>query len=83
MELYLTNKHNIESILDTNIISEVPFDQDIPHTINMKNPILIRNPSAASALAYKKLAADLLGVEYTTKASGWNVMNALKKVFGV
>ncbi|MDP7282717.1 MAG: cell division ATPase MinD [Candidatus Undinarchaeales archaeon] len=77
------DKHSIESILDTQIIAEVPFDKDIPHTINMKNPIIIRKPSAGPALAYKKLAADLLGVEYKTKAAGWPVLNALKKVFGV
>jgi|TARA_Y100000310_G_scaffold327854_1_gene394844 septum site-determining protein MinD len=77
------DKQNIESILDTNIIAEVPFDHDIPHTINMKSPILVRKPNSASAQAYKKLAADLLGVDFKTKAAGWPVLNALKTIFGV
>ncbi|MFH1450675.1 MAG: cell division ATPase MinD [archaeon] len=79
----LLDKSNIESILDTNIISEVPFDHEISHSINMKNPIIVRKPNSPAALAYKQLAADLMGVEYNSKAAGWQILQSLKKVFGV
>jgi len=77
------SNHDIESILDTHILAEIPFDHDIPHSIHLKNPIMIRKPNSPASVAYKKLAADLMGVEYTVKASGWPVLQALKKVFGV
>jgi septum site-determining protein MinD len=74
---------NIESMLDTKVIAKVPYDLEIPHTINMKNPIMIRRPKSRAADAYKKLAADLIGEDYATKAQGWTILQGLKKVFGV
>jgi septum site-determining protein MinD len=79
----LMTRENIESILDTNVLAEIPFDHEVPNSINMKNPILIRKPNSLVSNSYKQLAADLMGVEYKTKASGWPIMQSLKKIFGV
>lgn len=79
----LMSKKEIESILDTNIIAEVPFDHEVSHSINMKNPIVLRKPNSPASMAYKKLAADLLGIDYDIRAAGWPVLQSIKKMFGI
>jgi len=57
-------KEDIEEILKVKIIEEIPFDKKIPESIANRVPIVLFKPNAKSSVAYKKLAASLIGKEY-------------------
>jgi len=58
------SKDEIQSVLETPIIAEIPFDTEIKRAAAVQEPIIIRNPKSAAGEAIKKLAADLIGVKY-------------------
>lgn len=74
---------DIESILDTRVIATIPHDDNVRGSIRLKNPIVIRHPNSGASKAFKKLAADVMGIEFELPAEGRPVVNALKKIFGL
>jgi|SRR3989344_7830733 len=70
--------NDIESILETPIIGIIPEDRAIKFSQAQKEPVIYTHPKSASAIQYKKLAADLLNIEYNENIryepegfSGW------------
>lgn len=57
----------IEAMLDKEIIGIIPYDTAIKESIKKKEPVLYTNPKCKSSIAYKKLAADLIGIEFDEK----------------
>jgi septum site-determining protein MinD len=56
----------IEKLLDLPIISEVPEDKSIEKGIKFNVPAVHLYPYSKSSIAFKKLAADLVGEEFET-----------------
>lgn len=54
----------IEGVLDTKIIGVIPEDRHIRASIASRNPIVLSEPHSESAIAFKKLAADIAGIRY-------------------
>lgn len=55
---------NIESLLDKPVIAVIPEDKSIRKSLILKDPVVYTHPKSESAIAYKKLAAYLLGRNY-------------------
>ena len=73
----------IEEMLELPILAKIPFDPEVRKSIKLRNPVVVREPNSPAARAYKKLAADLFGIEFELPSEGRVVIRVLKKIFGV
>ncbi len=64
------SEESVERMLDSPIIATIPYDKAIRKSLIKKDPVIYVSPKSKSAIAYKKLAAELIGLEYTEKADG-------------
>ena len=55
---------NIETLLEKPVISVIPFDSSMREALVMKDAVVFTHPKSPAAVAYKKLAAMLIGREY-------------------
>jgi septum site-determining protein MinD len=55
---------NIELILEKPIVGVIPEDKHVSMSLMKKDSVVNSYPESPSALAYKKLAADLIGVDF-------------------
>lgn len=74
--------YDIETILEEKIIAEIPFDEHIPDSMHRKYPVIFCTPESKSAIAYKKLAANIIGEEYKPETNE-NLFNYLLKKLGL
>lgn len=61
---YELTKKEIEEALEMKVIQEIPFDNNIPKSIANKIPIVLFRPYSKASIAYKKLAASIVGKKY-------------------
>ncbi len=59
---------NLRTILEKPILAVIPHDKAIRQSLIKKDPVVYTHPKSRSAIAYKKLAANLIGIEYNEKA---------------
>jgi len=59
------SSENISALLDAPVIAEIPEDSYIKKALSMKQPVVFSHPEAKSSIAYKKLAAQMLGQTYS------------------
>ena len=64
---------NIKDMLELPIIGVVPEDQKIKSALVMKDAVIHTHPYSKSAIAYKRIAAKIAGVQYR-EPSLWNKM---------
>ncbi len=55
---------DIEAILEISVIGIIPEDRAIKFSQAKKEPVIYTHNKSAAAVQYKRLAADLLGVQY-------------------
>lgn len=55
---------NIETILEKPIIAVIPRDVAVKKSLYLRNPVNYTHPNSKAAVAYKKLAAKLIGDRY-------------------
>ena len=55
---------NVETILEKPIIGVIPNDNSIRKSLYLKNPVNYTHPTSGASVAYKKLAAKLIGERY-------------------
>lgn len=53
----------IKSMLETKIIGIVPEDPKVQEALSLKNPISLTHPKSKVARAYKRIAANILGLD--------------------
>lgn len=46
------------------ILVKVPFDTNVPYSISLRKPVVSFKPNSPASRAYKKLAAEFLGIPY-------------------
>ena len=61
---YELKKEDIESILKIKVIEKIPNDKRVPESIAKKIPVVLFKPYSKASIAYKKLAASLIGKTY-------------------
>lgn len=59
---------DIEAVLDSPVVGDIPYDESIHISQHKKYPVLQTHPTSASSIAYKKLAANLIGESYDPHA---------------
>lgn len=57
---------NIKEMLGVPLIGVVPEDDAVPMALTMKDAVFHVSPNSKSAMAYKKIAADIAGIRYKT-----------------
>ncbi|PLW80620.1 septum site-determining protein MinD [Candidatus Woesearchaeota archaeon] len=55
---------NIETILEKPVIGIIPHDENVRKSLYLKNPVGYSHPNSDASIAYKKLAANLIGEKY-------------------
>lgn len=58
-------KDHIEDALGMEILLEIPYDKKVPESIANKKPVVLFKKNSKSGKAFNKLAADLIGEDYT------------------
>jgi len=58
------SKDEVETILETKVLVEIPEDPEVKRSIAFGEPVVVRSPKSPASESIKKLAADLIGVEY-------------------
>jgi len=59
---------SLRTLLEKPILAIIPQDKAIRSSLIKKDPVIYAHPKSRSAVAYKKLAANLIGLEYNEKA---------------
>jgi septum site-determining protein MinD len=57
-------KENVESMLGVNVLASVPEDKNIPLSVKVNCPVVNTSPDSDASVAYKKVAAKILGSNY-------------------
>jgi len=60
------SEEEISAMLEKPVIASIPEDKNIHESLKKKHPVVFSNPYAASSVAYKELAATLVGQKYET-----------------
>ncbi|MEW6062750.1 MAG: cell division ATPase MinD [Nanoarchaeota archaeon] len=55
---------NIETMLDKKVIGVIPEDKSVRHALIKKDAVVHTHPKSKAAIAYKRLAAELIGRPY-------------------
>jgi len=63
------SKEKIEESLGVPVIGSIPEDENVPKSISRKVPILLYKPFSKASIAYRKVAAAAIGMEYKPKIS--------------
>jgi septum site-determining protein MinD len=61
---YELKEDEIESMCDCPVIGKIPEDKHIKKSLFEKTPIVSYKPHSPAAIAYRKIAANLIGQEY-------------------
>ena len=66
----------IENICELPVLGVIPEDKNIRKSLHREMPVILFNPYSSSSIAYKKIAARLLGFDYNPPA-----LSSIKKLF--
>lgn len=61
---YEPSKEQLNDLFKTKVIGEIPFDKRVPEAISNKMPVVLHSPNSPASIAYKTLAASLIGRKY-------------------
>jgi septum site-determining protein MinD len=56
--------HEIEAMVERPVIASIPEDRNIAESLKKNHPVVYMHPDSPSSVAYKKLAALLIGQKY-------------------
>jgi septum site-determining protein MinD len=70
------NFKEIESVCELPVLGVIPEDKNIRKSIHKKMPVVFFNPYSSSSVAFKKIAAKILGFNYNPSA-----FSHVKKLF--
>lgn len=73
--------NEIERILEYPVLEIIPEDENIRKSIFAKNPVLISHPNTKASIAYKRLAAKLLGKRFQAKVKEESFFNKIINLF--
>jgi septum site-determining protein MinD len=71
------SKEEVSTLLGTEILGIIPYDNDIKRSAVEGKPIVIRNPSSKTAIAYKKIAAKIIGEEIEIEEKHKGILHRL------
>ncbi len=81
---FLLSPNEIESILEVQLISIIPYDREMDRSLAMGRSVVEINPASPISNAIMQLAADLLGKTYEPiQPDKQSILNRLKKFVGL
>ncbi|MBD3313231.1 P-loop NTPase [Candidatus Woesearchaeota archaeon] len=63
---------NIEAMLDKNILGVIPEDSSVPKAIYARQPLVYLYPESMASMGFKRIAAQLMGQDYTPSIQAEN-----------
>ncbi len=70
-------EEEIKEIIGDHPIRKVPEDPAVPTAALMAQPVVTAFPKSPAALAYKKIAAEIMGVDYKEKYTLWDELHRM------
>jgi len=64
------NKSEVEQMLSSRVIAEIPEDRNVPKSIAAKTPVLDFSPKSPASIEIRRLANNLVGNEYSVRSTG-------------
>jgi len=61
------DRDKIEKIFNLKVLAEIPEDTSVIDSVAKRRPVLLTKPNSSAAIAYKRLAADLVGQKFEYK----------------
>ena len=82
---YELTKEEVEESLGVKVIAEIPDDPKVPESIAYRIPVVSYSPRSPASIAYKQLAAQLIGEEYEESKAGlwWRIKWFVKQIFSI
>jgi len=77
---YKLSPQNIEAILEKPILGIIPDDPAVRRSIHYKHPVTYSHPDSPSAVAFKKVAAKLIGEKYESTLKKEESNGSFKKI---
>lgn len=74
-------RDKIEKIFNLKVMAEIPEDTSVIDSVAKRKPVVLTKPNSAAAIAYKRLAADLVGEKFEYKREGI-IKRFVSSVFG-
>lgn len=78
-EKYELERKEVEQISEIPVISLIPMDKNVLKSLALKVPVYLFSPNSPSSIEMKKLAAKLIGKEYTPP----NLLSGFLRLFGI
>jgi septum site-determining protein MinD len=60
---------NVEAVLEKNILGIVPEDPSVPKSVAARQPLVYLYPDSPASLGFKRIAANLMGQDFTYSIS--------------
>lgn len=79
---YEADARTIQTIFECPVIGEIPYDTAIHEAQAKKYPVVFANLEAPATIAYKKLAAGLIGEKFTPNVARENIYEYLLQKLG-
>jgi septum site-determining protein MinD len=73
----------VKEMLEIPILGMVPYDLDIPRSLNLRDAVVHTHPKSKPARAYKEIAAKILNVEYDSDKDKENIIKYVLKKIGL
>ncbi|QSZ66765.1 septum site-determining protein MinD [Methanofollis aquaemaris] len=64
MENTEIRRHSVEDVLGVRVVDMIPEDPNVRRSAAYKTPIVIKYPTSEASRAFRRIAADIAGVEY-------------------
>lgn len=86
---YELTKNEVEKSLHVSVAQAIPMDPKVMESIAKRTPVVAYSPNSPASIAFKKLAASIIGKEYEaiekyeTNSIGllWKIKHFIKKLF--
>lgn len=79
---YEATAENIQTMFDTPVVGEIPYDEQIKLAQSKKYPVVFADLNTPATVAYKKLAAGLIGEPYEPDVAKTNLFDYLLQKLG-
>lgn len=68
MENTELRRHSVEDVLGVRVIDMIPEDSNVRRAAAYKTPVVLKYPTSESSRAFRRIAAELAGYEYTDES---------------
>lgn len=68
MENTELRRHSVEDVLGVRVLDMIPEDTNVRRSAAYKTPVVLKYPTSEASRAFRRIAADLAGYEYTEES---------------